>query len=256
MDRRSEELPPAQGEPRRLQNPNAPLSEADDFQNCLQLSFYVENFGELVGEVCKRIAEICPQKDYLMRFWQIKHYEDPEQAEKVLAAKDRDSYDRRDNFNVYGLFVYFALKARNAFLPWAGQEADGIVQGELTAHYSHLYNYELLLPVLLISLRSKSETIRALALETTQMLVMLKQGAQDKSKNLLSFQTDEQLATEVIAELFATMGERNAIETDAELSDNVQRTVQNTRIKTLVQIMRSYTPAVQLQILDTLLARF
>lgn len=53
-----------------------------------------------------------------MRFWQIKHADDPELAEKVLTIDDKDTYERTDNYNVYGLFCFFAIHMRNAFHEW------------------------------------------------------------------------------------------------------------------------------------------
>ena len=50
-----------------------------------------------------------------MRLWQIKHAENTSVAEKVLSMEGRDSYERTDNYNVYGLFCFFALRMRAAF---------------------------------------------------------------------------------------------------------------------------------------------
>ena len=57
-----------------------------------------------------------------MRLWQIKHAEDPELAEQVLTLEGRDCYERTDNFNVYGVFCYFALRMRGAFMKWTNTE--------------------------------------------------------------------------------------------------------------------------------------
>ena len=64
----------------RYFDPTSPLTAADDFQHPLSMSYYVEDFGEFVSLVCSAICKICPQTDYLMRFWQIKHAENPEQT--------------------------------------------------------------------------------------------------------------------------------------------------------------------------------
>ena len=88
---------------------------AEDFQHPLHLTFYVENFGAFISLVFESIRKVCPQADYLMRLWQINHAEKPDQAEKVLSLEGRDTYERTDNYNVYGLFCYFAMKMRRAF---------------------------------------------------------------------------------------------------------------------------------------------
>ena len=46
-----------------------------------------------------------------MRFWQLKHAEKPKEAEEGY-NDSKDSYDRDENFNAYGLFVFFSLKLR------------------------------------------------------------------------------------------------------------------------------------------------
>ena len=62
------------------------------------------------------IESICPQTDYYMRFWQIKHCESPTKADEPAYNESKDSYDRDDNFNARGMFAYFALKIRHPFL--------------------------------------------------------------------------------------------------------------------------------------------
>ena len=51
-----------------------------------------------------------------MRFWQIKHCESPTKADEPAYNESKDSYDRDDNYNARGIFAYFALKIRHAFL--------------------------------------------------------------------------------------------------------------------------------------------
>ena len=83
------------------------------------MSYYVEEFQQFIGLVCSSIESISPQTDYLMRLWQIKHAEDTSAAEKVLTlVEGRDSYERSDNYNVYGLFCFHYLKMERAFTQW------------------------------------------------------------------------------------------------------------------------------------------
>ena len=52
-----------------------------------------------------------------MKFWQIKNADDPEKALKVLKDdSSRDSYERSDNYNIFGVFTFFALRMRQGFL--------------------------------------------------------------------------------------------------------------------------------------------
>lgn len=85
------------------------------------MSYYVDGFGEFISLVCRSISVICPQPEYLMRFWQIKHAEDPGLALAGLELEGRDTYERTDNYNIYGLFCFFAIHTRQAFFDWVGQ---------------------------------------------------------------------------------------------------------------------------------------
>ena len=60
-----------------------------------------------------------------MQFWQTKHADDPEWAENMF-HENRDAYERADNYNVSGLFVFFALKLRQPFLSVAGVSNDPV----------------------------------------------------------------------------------------------------------------------------------
>lgn len=110
------------------------------------MSFYVENFGQFITLVCRSIHTICPQADYLMRFWQIKHAEDPELAKQGLLMEGRDSYERTDNYNAYGLFCYFALRMRQDFFKWTGMPTpanENILVHTEFVPTTHEYTYEL-----------------------------------------------------------------------------------------------------------------
>ena len=47
----------------------------------LKFTYYINGFETLIQQICDSIEEICPQTDYLMRFWQIKNAEEPGKAE-------------------------------------------------------------------------------------------------------------------------------------------------------------------------------
>ena len=136
-------------------------------------------FEEFVSLVFNSVLIICPQPDYLMRMWQIKHAENPELAEQVLSIEGRDCYERTDNFNVFGLFCFFAIRMRKAFFEWAGNSAlvnQLNIQGAFNIPATHVFSYELYQPLLAICMRSKSETIKALAFEITHIFAYLIQG--------------------------------------------------------------------------------
>ena len=108
---------------RKIFDPESQLTLEDDFQHPLRLRFYVSEFDKLIRLICDGIEAICPQTDYLMRFWQIKHADNPTWAEDMF-NDDRDTYEREDNYNVYGVFVFFALKIRQPFLAIEGISND------------------------------------------------------------------------------------------------------------------------------------
>ena len=197
----------------RFFDPSAPLSLEDDFSHPLSLSFYIEDFNSFVSLICNTIGEICPQTDYLMRFWQIKHAEDPTLAEKVLSIDDKDTYERTDNYNVYGLFCFFAMRSRNAFLEWTGKSSDSRVvmidtAGKYQTPNRHAFNFEIYHPLLEINMRSKSETVRALAYEMIDMYAYMLQGDGWRQIERLSvFQTDESVVKKIFTRLFSQLGE-------------------------------------------------
>ena len=87
-----------------------------------------------------------------------------------------------DNYNVYGLFAYFAIKQRQNLLNLNKEsqilKADStqiLASGNfsLSCPKSARYAFEEMLPVLLITMKSKSETIKALTLETTQIYAFM-----------------------------------------------------------------------------------
>lgn len=97
-------------------DPNGQLTLEEDFQHPLRFKFYIAGFDKMIRLVCDGIEQICPQTDYLMRFWQIKHADNPDNAEDILFNEYRDSYQRDDNYSVSGLFAFFALKMRQPYL--------------------------------------------------------------------------------------------------------------------------------------------
>ena len=94
-----------------------------------------------------------------MRFWQIKHAENPKDCEKDAYNESKDSYDRDDNYNVHGLFTFFALRIRHPFLKLPGIATDKIelLNTEkpsqlFIAPMSPYYNYEIMLPLIVNNL--------------------------------------------------------------------------------------------------------
>ena len=126
-------------------------------------------------------------------------------AEKVLSLEGRDTYERTDNYNVYGLFCYFALKMRRAFFQWIGSGVlndDIEVSGEFNIPWTHAYTYELLMPLVVICMRSKSETIKALAFEMSHIMTFLLRDEKKKFNNLCVFITDEAIPTQLHQQFF------------------------------------------------------
>ena len=89
----------------------------------------------------------------------------------------RTHYERTDNYNVHGIFCYFALRMRNAFMKWTNINYEHSALKEIPAKYgnvnSHIYTLELFQPLLIFAMESKSETIRNLAYEQIHILTYL-----------------------------------------------------------------------------------
>ena len=141
-------------------------------------------------------------------------------AEKVLAIDQKDTYDRTDNYNVYGVFCFFALRLRTAFFKWTGTAvpADGedsnasqaLVTGSFHSPNAHDFTYELYHPLLAICMRSKSQTIKSMAHELTDCFAyLLSPSAQAPSiyDNLAVYQTDVEVPKQIFAQLFSHLGE-------------------------------------------------
>ena len=87
-----------------------------------------------------------------------------------------------DNYNVYGLFAYFSIKQRQNLLN-LNKESQILKEDStqilasgnfsLSCPKSVRYAFEEMLPILLITMKSKSETIKALTLETTQFYAFM-----------------------------------------------------------------------------------
>ena len=110
-----------------------------------------------------------------------------------MNKEGRDSYERTDNYNCYGLFCFFYLRMRQAFFSWIGQQPAVLagqhiqVAGELNLPMQHAYTYELYQPLLAIAMGSKSETVKAMAFETTNMLAYLLRDQKKQFNKLCIF---------------------------------------------------------------------
>ena len=112
-------------------------------------------------------------------FWQIKNAEKPGISSLLHHTTDRDSYDRCDFYNAYGIAVFYILKLRKGFfkfmqhdiVSWEGFDLVSDQQLTFLQPHSPEYILEMFQPLLLVTSQSKSETIKALSAETLQMLV-------------------------------------------------------------------------------------
>jgi hypothetical protein len=58
----------------------------------LNLSYIVPNFEEVMKACMDSLAKIWPNQQNILRFWCIKHAEDPQKSTEV--NEEKDSYDR------------------------------------------------------------------------------------------------------------------------------------------------------------------
>jgi len=73
-----------------------------------------------------------------------------------LPFSQKDTYDRTDNFNVYGLAVFCALKMSSMF---SGSK-DFVKTFNFNVPVHHYFLYELLQPFASYLLESESETLK------------------------------------------------------------------------------------------------
>ena len=114
-------------------NPEGLLSYNDDFQHPLTFKFYIEDFNLLIRTVCDSIEQVFPNQRLLMNFWQIKNSEKPGKSSLFYFDENRDSYDRCDYYNDYGVSVFFILKLRKAFFQHMGLSAPAWEGFDLTS---------------------------------------------------------------------------------------------------------------------------
>ena len=122
----------------------------------------------------------------------------------------RDSYERTDNYNAYGLFCYFALRMRQDFSQWTGMPTptnENILVYTEFVPTTHEYTFELFQPLLNLCMPSKSETIKAMAFETAHMLAYQLREQKKQFGNLCLFQTEETVPKQMLEQLFTQLGE-------------------------------------------------
>ena len=95
----------------------------------------------MVKTICYSIDLICPNTRLLMHFWQIKNADSPQKTGQMLYDADRDSYDRTDHFNAYGLSTFFILKQRRAFFEHMGSQVQVIDGFELISAHDLSFNF-------------------------------------------------------------------------------------------------------------------
>lgn len=121
---------------------------------------------------------------------------------------------------------------RRGFFEWAGNTA--VTQIDIPTEFSgpntHQFNYEVFQPLLAICMRSKSETIKALAFEVTHIFAYLAASAK-RLENLCVFNTDLSPMHEIFDQLFSQLGEQNL--QLHEQSQSAARQVQNTKMRVL-----------------------
>lgn len=106
-----------------------------------------------------------------MEYWQVKNAENPGKSSLLRFDDTRDSYDRCDYYNAYGVAVFFMLKLRRAQFMHMGTEESELTSDkglQFMMPNTPIFNYEVFQPLLLITAQSKSETIKAMTTEAMQ----------------------------------------------------------------------------------------
>ena len=65
------------------------------------------------------------------------------------------------------------------------------------------------MPLIVICMRSKSETIKALAFEMSHIMCFLLRDEKKKFNNLCVFITDEAIPTQLLEQFFVQLGDQN-----------------------------------------------
>ena len=114
---------------------------------------------------------------------------------------------------------------------------------------SHVYTYELFQPLVVICMRSKSETIRALAFESVHILTYLLGGQRRQFANLCIHQIEAEVPRQLFELMFEHLEDDSNLQLADESDEQAAMSVQNTKFRALHQLIGCYTVPVQLEIL-------
>jgi len=189
--------------------------------------------------VCDSIEQLVPNHRLLMRFWQEKNAENPGKSSLLRFDDSRDSYDRCDYYNTYGLAVFYMLKLRRAQFAhmgldlgvWEGFELTSDKGLEFMLPHGPEYTFEVFQPLLLVTAQSKSETVKALTFETLQMLIYFNQANLERISGLTKFSGDDKTVKDIFVQAFVSLGEHTPYA--KELNASEVKMIQNSRVRTV-----------------------
>ena len=88
----------------------------------MRQKFYFRGFERIIQEVVTQIKAISPNLLQLLWFWHHKNSEAGGSDQKNWGEPDetKDSYDRQDNYNVFGLSIYLNFSFKSALCQLTG----------------------------------------------------------------------------------------------------------------------------------------
>eukprot|EP00347_Sterkiella_histriomuscorum_P018080 403346866 len=210
----------------------------------IDYSFYFRGFDRVLTEVCQQIKNICPNQELLLWFWHTKCAEaDSDKNWADVLEEARDSYDRQDNYNVFGLSVYYCLSFKQSIDRLTGNNSthyDFCKVNQYQSPFANAFMFDCLMPLFRYCIKSsKSETIINIGLESVCYWAYLNQTTKPIYEYLGQFTKDEQSVQYLVQQIYNFMGNGQYSDTQGKLF-----------MKVVYQIINMYSVDAQIRIFN------
>jgi hypothetical protein len=96
---------------RTIYDHRSPVELSDGKYAVLELRYINPGFEGIMLEIVQVLDRIWANKFNIFKFWCIKNAENPAKAKEI--DEEKDSYDRRDNYDAQGIAVYLYLNFKH-----------------------------------------------------------------------------------------------------------------------------------------------
>lgn len=143
----------------------------------LELRYLIPNFEGILEACFESLATIWPNQYNILKFWCIKHAENPSKSREVDESKD--SYDRRDNYDAQGIaiFAYLNFKPQIDQI-FGGPQQTNVANDGFMNYQKYQFFLEACLPSINFMIQqsishANSETLKQIGLELSTFLIFM-----------------------------------------------------------------------------------